>query len=525
MEEAAQRQLGPGTMLDEKYRIDGLIAVGGMGAVYHGTHTQLRKRVAIKVLNPQLNSPIMIERFKREAITASQIGHEGIAQVTDIGTSYDGEPFLVMELLEGESLATRCKRIGAMPIDIACELACSILAPLGAAHAAGVVHRDLKPDNVYLVRQSRGEMIKLLDFGISRSAGGDGEFRLTTTGLVLGTPYYMSPEQARGDTNITPAADIYALGVIMYELMIGAVPISAENYNQLMYRVMVGEFVRPRQIRPDIPEALEQLILTTMALDPAQRPANADALERALLPFCRPTFREHTLERLSHPRLITSNETSLTEGFNREEVATSRTMLATPNGLSGVSPIASRLEPAPARMTPTKQKSKAPMFILLGVVAVIAAGIGVAVAVGGKGHKPSQHDEVVATAPPKVETAPPKVETPETKPAVVATPPAPTKIAIKFDIEPATAKLELDGKAIEGTELSVDKDDKKHSLVITADGYEKREEQIAFDENQKLGFELSKVAPKSVKASKAGKTGKIPKTGKNDRIDSTSPYQ
>ncbi|HEY4059374.1 MAG TPA: serine/threonine-protein kinase [Kofleriaceae bacterium] len=516
METAAPRQLDPGTMLDEKYRIDGLIAVGGMGAVYQGTHTQLRKRVAIKVLNPQLNSAVMIERFKREAITASQIGHEGIAQVTDIGTSYDGEPFLVMELLEGESLATRLRRIGAMPMDIACELACSILSPLGAAHAAGVVHRDLKPDNVYLVRQSRGEMIKLLDFGISRSAGGDGEFRLTTTGLVLGTPYYMSPEQARGDTNITTAADIYALGVIMYEMLIGAVPISAENYNQLMYRVMVGEFVKPRAIRPDIPEALEQLILTTMHLDPTQRPANAEALERALLPFCRPAFRDHTLERLSHPRLITSNETSMTEGFNREEVATSRTMLATPNGMSGVKPIASQLEPTSA---PAKKKSKAPMFILLGIVAVLAAGIGIAVAVGGKGQP---HDVPPPIA--RVETPPtPPVVKPEVK-EVPPPPVAPAKITIKLAIQPADAKIEIDGRVLDGTELSVDKDDKQHSLVMTADGYEKREEQIAFDENQKLGYELAKVASKSGKTGKI-KTGKTLKNGRKDRIDSTSPYQ
>ncbi|MGE3542753.1 MAG: serine/threonine-protein kinase, partial [Kofleriaceae bacterium] len=262
------RQLAAGTMLDDKYRIEGLIAFGGMGAVYHGTHVKLRKKVAIKVLNPQLSSAAMIERFHREAITASQIGHEGIAQVTDIGTSVDGEPFLVMEYLEGESLATRLRNSGALPIDIACELACEILSPLAAAHASGIVHRDLKPDNVFLVRQSRGEMVKLLDFGISRTTGHEADSRLTTTGLVLGTPYYMSPEQARGDSNITPAADLYALGVILYEMLIGAVPIEGENYNQLMYRVITGELTPPRQRRGDVPEALERVILHAMALEP-----------------------------------------------------------------------------------------------------------------------------------------------------------------------------------------------------------------------------------------------------------------
>src|ERR1700753_2962295 len=257
---AGIRQLPEGALLDPKYRVDRLIAVGGMGAVYAGTHIQLRKRVAIKILNPQLSSAEMIERFHREALTASQIRHEGIAQVTDIGTSGDGEPFLVMEYLEGKSLASRLRTTGRLPVEDACEIGGAILSPLDAAHRAGIVHRDLKPDNVFLVRQSRGEMVKLLDFGISRASGLESEFRLTTTGLVLGTPYYMSPEQARGEHEITPAADLYAIGVILYEMLIGTVPIQADNYNQLMYRVMMSEFAPPRARRPDLPEPVEQLI-------------------------------------------------------------------------------------------------------------------------------------------------------------------------------------------------------------------------------------------------------------------------
>ncbi len=240
-------------MLDDKYRIERLLATGGMGAVYLGVHVGLRKRVAIKVLNPQLNSAPMLERFHREAITASQIGHEGIAQVTDLGTSTEGEPFLVMEYLEGESLANRLKATGPLPVEDACELGCAILSPLAAAHHAGIIHRDLKPDNVFMVRQSRGEMVKLLDFGISRAKGQDSSFRLTTTGLILGTPYYMSPEQARGDSEVTIGADLYSFGVMLYEILIGVVPIQAKNYNQLMYRVMTGEYTRPRQLRRDLP--------------------------------------------------------------------------------------------------------------------------------------------------------------------------------------------------------------------------------------------------------------------------------
>jgi eukaryotic-like serine/threonine-protein kinase len=290
-------------MLDDKYRIERLLATGGMGAVYLGMHVGLRKRVAIKVLNPQLSSPPMIERFHREAITASQIGHEGIAQVTDLGTSGEGEPFLVMEYLEGESLASRLKATGPLAVEDACELGCAILAPLAAAHHAGIVHRDLKPDNVFLVRQSRGEMVKLLDFGISRMKGQDASFRLTTTGLVLGTPYYMSPEQARGDSEVTVGADLYSFGVMLYEMLIGVVPIRAENYNQLMYRVMTGEYTWPRRLRRDLPEALEQIIVRAMALEPADRPGSTQELEAALMPFCRQVFRDAATGRLSAPGL------------------------------------------------------------------------------------------------------------------------------------------------------------------------------------------------------------------------------
>src|SRR5690349_5670329 len=146
---AGSRTLSRGTMLDDKYRIELLLATGGMGAVYLGTHVRLHKRVAIKVLNPQLSTAAMVERLHREAIAASQIGHEGIVQVTDLGTSLEGEPFLVMEYLEGESLARRLAAIGRLAVADACELGCSILSPLAAAHRAGIIHRDLKPDNVF----------------------------------------------------------------------------------------------------------------------------------------------------------------------------------------------------------------------------------------------------------------------------------------------------------------------------------------------------------------------------------------
>ena len=515
------RQLDPGTMLDGKYRIESLIAVGGMGAVYLGTHTALRKRVAIKVLNPQLNNPQMIERFHREAITASQIGHEGIAQVTDIGTSAHDEPFLVMEYLEGESLAGRIRNSGVLPIEVAAELACSILSPLGAAHAAGIVHRDLKPDNVFLVRQSRGEMVKLLDFGISRAQGLEGEFRLTTTGLVLGTPFYMSPEQARGDTNITPAADIYALGVILYEMLVGRVPINADNYNQLMYKVMTGDYVPPRTLRPEIPVELEQIILATMSIEPGERPPSAAALEHALLPFCRATFRDHTIERLSTPRLV--NRT--TPPPIASILPSASASLGTDRTLQAAS-IPTPVQPLASQPAPAARPSRTWLIALL--VLLVAGGVAAAVLVarGGNSVPPTvATTEPVGVAPgttPPANTGP--TAPPKTEPAP-ALPAEPKKITLKFTLEPATAKVFIDGVAQGDGELTVIADGKKHALKVTAPGHAAHEEEVTFDESQRFSLSLDKIA-----ATKPTRPTRPPKPApdkgkKPERIDTTSPYQ
>ena len=473
-------------MLDDKYRIDELLAVGGMGAVYVGTHIKLRKRVALKVLNPALSTPPMIERFHREAITASQIGHEGIAQVTDLGTSANGEPFLVMELLEGESLATRLRHAGALAIDVACELGCMILSPLEAAHRAGIIHRDLKPDNVFLVRQSRGELVKLLDFGISRAVGLEGEFRLTTTGLVLGTPYYMSPEQARGDSSVTRAADLYSFGVILYEMLVGQVPIMGENYNQLMYRVMSGEYQPPRERRPEIPVELEQIILAAMALDPARRPGSAAELEYALLGFCRPAFREHVA--------------ATSAPFPR----------ATPYPTPGAFP-PSMTPMLPRATTPDAVASRSKLPWIVGGVLVLAIGGGIAAS--------QMHSSPVATPTPS--PAPQPQPQPHPQPQT----PTPTQITLRFEIQPATATITVDDKPVSGAELAVARDGATHHVHVAATGYLGHDEDLKFDESQRLAIVLE-PAPKAAAPQPAAPQPHAHPTSKPQQpsIESESPY-
>jgi eukaryotic-like serine/threonine-protein kinase len=531
---AGPRQLEPGTKLDDKYRIEQLIAVGGMGAVYLGTHTGLRKRVAIKVLNPQASAAGMIERFHREAITASQIGHEGIAQVTDFGTSRDGEPFLVMEYLEGESLAARLATSGALPIEVACELGCAILAPLGAAHQASVVHRDLKPDNVFLVRQSRGEMVKLLDFGISRAPGLEGEFRLTKTGLVLGTPYYMSPEQARGDSEVGPAADLYAFGVILYEMLTGKVPIEGDNYNQLMYRVLTAEYAKPRSLRPEIPEGLEQIILQAMAIDPADRPGTAAELEHRLLAFCRPTFRSHQIDRISSSGGFSFHAlaASASAPISASDLAASRDSTrdaspaaskagapALPARDTELTPVTEPAEPAAPRQ-PSGMPRRALWIAGAGVV-VLGAIAGVLVMSPGGGDTAAQ-TQAQAQSPPQPPPLPPPAASPA-PPAEQATV-APAEIMLWFTTDPPNATIELDGKPVTVRELKVPRDDKEHKIRITAPGYGAHEETVRFDENLRVTVLLKRAVTRPPRATPTRPPRAPPTRPPRELIESKSPY-
>jgi eukaryotic-like serine/threonine-protein kinase len=515
-------------MLDDKYRIERLLAAGGMGEVYLGTHIGLRKRVAIKVLNPQTSTEAMIERFHREAITASQIGHEGIAQVTDIGTSAEGEPFLVMEYLEGESLASRLMVSGPLAIEDACEIGCAILSPLTAAHRAGIVHRDLKPDNVFLVRQSRGEMVKLLDFGISRYTGLERDFRLTATGHVLGTPYYMSPEQARGDSMVSTAADLYAFGVILYEMLVGDVPIRAENYNALMYRVTMGDFERPRERRRDIPPSLEDIILRAMAQAPADRP-RARELETALLPFCRQAFRDGTgrITALgpSHrtpapddadgPRRLALDPapfSGVTEPLQAVEPPAEQTVPGPESGpVSDGELIAPAAPPdlqGPTIATPRSRALPVVVACLILIAGALAAMV-IARRITDDGTRtataaPELPQPAHATAPPAPDPAPAAPVAPavasgndEPRPAVSAPAPVdePAQITLRLATSPPGAVVLLDGERVTGSELVVARDGTLHRLEVSSPGYGAYAGTVRFDANKHLSIQLRRSRP------------------------------
>ncbi|HVR01854.1 MAG TPA: serine/threonine-protein kinase, partial [Polyangia bacterium] len=280
-----------GATLAGRYEILRRIGEGGMGAVYEARHTVIGKRVAVKVLLEKfLTKSDFVARLLQEARLASSIGHENIVDVTDFGTTDDGRSFVVMEFLDGEALSQLVMREAPLPVERSLRIARQVASALGAAHAKGIYHRDVKPENVYLVRRGEADFVKVVDFGISKAVkqGGNEEgaevYRLTHTGLLLGTPLYMSPEQARGDEDLDHRVDIWALGIMMYECLTGEVPFRANNYLGIISQVLTHTAAPPSQVRPElgIPDAVEAVVMRAMEKDRTRRYAAMADLEHDL---------------------------------------------------------------------------------------------------------------------------------------------------------------------------------------------------------------------------------------------------
>jgi serine/threonine-protein kinase len=270
-----------------KYQIIRMIAIGGMSEVYEALHIGLRKRVALKVLRPDLGESVEArQRFVAEGVNAARIRHTNVVDVTDVGI-VDDLPYLVMSLLEGEDLGVLYDRRGKIPVTELIDLLLPVAAAVAAGHAKGVVHRDLKPDNIFLHREGSRLIPKVLDFGVSRVMSAR---RITLNASVFGTPHYMAPEQARGLAT-DARTDQYALGVILYEGVTGHLPRDSSNPLALLHSVAFDSF-RPPSDHVELPPELESIIMRTMAQDPEQRLATMTELALALLPLASPAVRD-----------------------------------------------------------------------------------------------------------------------------------------------------------------------------------------------------------------------------------------
>lgn len=352
-------------MIADKYRVTGVIGEGGMGVVVAAEHTQLGRQVAIKFLHPSA-SPTVAERFAREGRIAVRLQSEHVCKVYDVGQLPTGQPYMVMEFLQGQDLAQLVAAHGAPQTPAAVDFVLQACEALAEAHVLGVVHRDLKPGNLFLTQRIGGSVcIKVLDFGISKMYGTEahGAQPLTMAGSVLGSPRFISPEQLANTGEVDLRSDIWALGAVLHELLSGQAAFAAETVGELCFEILNDEPTPLDQLRPDVSPGLAAAVSRCLAKDPSQRYQNVAELALALQPF----------------------------GSGAESVSVQRAMDAykaqgwtPPADLAPASQaVPATAAPAPSKTTEGAPKSgKGPMIAIALAAVVLLGAVGAAVLVG-----------------------------------------------------------------------------------------------------------------------------------------------
>lgn len=279
--------LKPGEVLAGRYRVERILGEGGMGVVLAAQHLVLGERVAIKMLLPDaVKLEGNLERFQREARAAARIQSEHVARVMDVGVTDDGTPYLVMEYVEGRDLSEELEARGPLPVEEAVNYVLQGAIGVAEAHALHIVHRDLKPSNLFVARLPNGRsLVKVLDFGIAKEAGAIENKELTTTFSALGSPAYMSPEQLRAAKNVDERTDVWAFGVVLYELLTGKIPFDGDSLTAITAAISVDPPASLRAVRPDAPAELEAVIMACLTKDREARISSLAVMASALAPF------------------------------------------------------------------------------------------------------------------------------------------------------------------------------------------------------------------------------------------------
>jgi predicted Ser/Thr protein kinase len=424
-----------GRTLDGRYRIEKVLGEGGMGLVYAARHAMLNKPLAIKVLRPEVSKDVeVMQRFQQEAQSASAIGNHHIIEISDFGTLPDQSTYFVMEFLDGVSLTKAIEMEHPMRAERVIKIAKQLCEALGAAHERSIVHRDLKPDNVYLVKRgSENDFVKVLDFGIAKVGGASS--KLTKAGQVFGTPHYMSPEQCAG-ANVDARTDIYALGIILYEMAAGRVPFDADNLMGILTKHMYEKPIAPHEFPPpvEVPPNLEAVIMKCLEKSAdvryqsmAEMRADLESIEAGMTP------------RAVVDAVDRASATQRVDGTGR--------MVRPGEGTGRMSALGVAAGPVPQEPA----KSKLPL-ILGGVGLLSVLGIGAVVLAMSIGSTPPV---VAPLPPPPVVAPPPVIATPPVTPPPVATDTPPTTPvvaqAVHITSVPEGAEVLIDGAHVAAT--------------------------------------------------------------------------
>jgi serine/threonine-protein kinase len=486
-----------GEVLGGKFRVDKVLGWGGMGVVVAATHLQLDQKVALKFLLPQaLGNTELVSRFAREARAAARIKSEHVVRVLDVGNLPDGAPFMVMEYLDGSDLAQTVRRNGALSVAVAVDFMVQACEAIAEAHAAGIVHRDLKPANLFLARGGDGTpVVKVLDFGISKMALG-GDDGMTRTTAMMGSPLYMSPEHLQSSRDVDQRTDLWALGIILHEMLAGSVPFSADTMPQLCVKIMNEPPAPIRVVRPDVPVEIENAILRCLERDRSRRFPTAADLALALAPFGSPKTQllAEKVTRIAYPAghptgahaPVSLPIPSVPLAATGPHAPLSASLASAPTALGTSQPgsMPAITGFSGAQTTPPAPKaSRAGLFV--GLAALAVAGVGAAwFFTRAPAPTPKQASEPAANA----------TQTAASQPAPSAA--NGTSVAIHLSVEPKEAKIFVDDAEVSSNpyDAKIKPDGSGHKVRFEAPGFEPQSHYVVYDKAVSLDVKLAQKA-------------------------------